>query len=167
MTRQCQGRALIGTVTVAAALMALALLADCRLGGQTAAADPPKAADSSSAKPAAQEAKPTGNSPSAKQAQKPASDPYQWKDLFDGKTLTGWKAAHFGGEGKVAVQDGAIVMEQGSMMTGITWTGQLVRNNYELTLEGTRLAGSDFFCTTPFRSATILVHWSSADGAGW
>ncbi len=75
---------------------------------------------------------------------------YQWKDLFDGKTLTGWKATDFGGQGEVRVQDGAIVMEMGTM-TGITWTGDdLPRNNYELTLEGRRTDGIDFFCTTTF-----------------
>jgi hypothetical protein len=105
------------------------LLPMCPLGSRSAAADPPKAAP-----PAAQ----------------PAADPYQWRDLFDGKKLAGWKSAHFGGEGKVAVRDGRIVMEQGHMMTGIVWTGDVLRNNYELTLEGMKLSGSDFFCTTTF-----------------
>ncbi len=76
--------------------------------------------------------------------------PADWKTLFDGKTLDGWKAPQFGGEGKVYVKDGTIVMEAGSMMTGITWTGKPLRNNYELALEGMRLGGSDFFCTTTF-----------------
>ncbi|MCG2682450.1 MAG: DUF1080 domain-containing protein [Planctomycetales bacterium] len=78
------------------------------------------------------------------------SPPTAWKKLFDGKTLKGWKATQFGGEGKVHVRDGAIVMEMGGMMTGITWTGKPPRNNYELALEGIRLDGSDFFCTTTF-----------------
>ena len=73
-----------------------------------------------------------------------------WKELFDGRTLNGWKIPQFGGEGKVAVKDGAIVMELGSMMTGVTWAGEVIRDNYELTLEGKRLDGSDFFCTTTF-----------------
>ena len=105
------------------------------------AADPPKS-DAPSPKPA-------DKTPGAKSTQA-AADPYQWKDLFDGKTLAGWKAPHFGGEGKVTVRDGRIVMEQGSMMTGIVWTGDVIRNNYELTLEGMKLSGSDFFCTTTF-----------------
>ena len=41
-------------------------------------------------------------------------------------------------------------MDMGSMMTGVTWTGEVIRNNYELELEGMRLDGSDFFCTTTF-----------------
>ena len=93
-----------------------------------------------------------GRQPSA-QADPPkpsAGDPYRWKELFDGKTLNGWKPTQFGGEGKVEVKDGRIVMEMGNMMTGITWAGEVLRNNYELQLEGMRLDGSDFFCTTTF-----------------
>ncbi len=72
------------------------------------------------------------------------------KELFNGKSLEGWKVTDFGGEGKVVVRDGTIVMERGSQMTGITWTGKPPRSNYELTLEGKRIEGSDFFCTTTF-----------------
>ena len=79
-----------------------------------------------------------------------AVDPYRWKGLFDGKTLDGWKKTQFGGEGKVDVKDGMIVMEMGSMMTGITWAGEVLHDNYEIRLEGMRLDGSDFFCTTTF-----------------
>jgi hypothetical protein len=73
------------------------------------------------------------------------------KELFNGKTLEGWKPTDFGGgEGKVVVRDGTIVMERGSQMTGVTWSGKPPRNNYELTLEGKRIEGNDFFCTTTF-----------------
>ena len=72
------------------------------------------------------------------------------KELFDGKTLKGWKVTDFGGEGKVEVRDQAIIMARGNEMTGITWSGKLPRNNYELTLDGKRIEGSDFFCTTTF-----------------
>ena len=78
---------------------------------------------------------------------KPKSD---WKPLFDGKSLAGWKSTPFGGEGKVYVKDGAIVMEMGSDMTGVTWTGKPPRSNYEIALEGMRIDGTDFFCTTTF-----------------
>ena len=72
------------------------------------------------------------------------------KDLFNGKTLEGWKVTDFGGEGKVTVRDGTIIMERGNQMTGITWSGKPPHSNYELTLEGKRIEGSDFFCTTTF-----------------
>jgi 3-keto-disaccharide hydrolase len=74
-----------------------------------------------------------------------------WKMLFDGKSLDGWKASEFSGGGKVHLVDGAIVMEQGKSMTGITFAGKdFPRTDYEVTLEGKKLAGDDFFCTTTF-----------------
>ncbi len=80
----------------------------------------------------------------------PKADPYAWRDLFDGKTLAGWKVPNFGGQGEVTVKDGMVIMETGNMMTGITYTGEVPRENYEIYLEGMRLEGSDFFCTTTF-----------------
>lgn len=78
-------------------------------------------------------------------------DQADWKSLFDGKSLTGWKAANFGGEGQVKVQDRAIIMELGEPMTGIAYTpGDFPKMDYEVTLEGKKLAGNDFFCTTTF-----------------
>jgi Domain of Unknown Function (DUF1080) len=74
-----------------------------------------------------------------------------WKALFDGKTLGGWKATDFGGRGKVHVKDGAVVMERGDQMTGVTYgRGDFPKMNYEVTLEGKKLNGDDFFCTTTF-----------------
>lgn len=140
MIRCRRSRTFLGVATVGAA-MSLAFLAGIQPGRQAFCADPPAAAESSAAK---------SEKSSEKPGTKPAADRYAWKDLFDGKTLAGWKSPHFGGEGKVHVRDGAIVLERGSMMTGITWTGEVLRDNYELTLEGRRLDGSDFFCTTTF-----------------
>ncbi len=71
-----------------------------------------------------------------------------WKSLFDGKTLKGWKQC--GDEGKVQVKDGAIVIEPGNPMSGVTWTGDLPKMDYELTLEGKRVEGNDFYATTTF-----------------
>lgn len=74
-----------------------------------------------------------------------------WKSLFDGKTLKNWKSTNFGGEGKVSVDDGSIVMAQGSDMTGVTWTGDaLPKMNYEVSLLAQRIEGSDFFCGLTF-----------------
>ncbi|MBN2133164.1 MAG: DUF1080 domain-containing protein [Sedimentisphaerales bacterium] len=70
--------------------------------------------------------------------------------LFDGKTLGQWKITDFGGQGDVYVKDGAIHMAMGSCTTGITWTGPVVRMNYEITLEAMRVEGNDFFCALTF-----------------
>jgi hypothetical protein len=81
----------------------------------------------------------------------PVQDKAAWKKLFDGKTLTGWKKSRFGDPGKVEVKGGAIVMAKGKLMTGVTYArGDFPRMDYEVALEGKRLAGSDFFCTTTF-----------------
>jgi hypothetical protein len=82
-------------------------------------------------------------------AAKAATEP-KWESLFDGKTLKGWKAPQFGGEGKVTVKDGAIVLEHGESMTGITYTGKTPTVDYELALEAKRVDGVDFFATTTF-----------------
>ena len=70
--------------------------------------------------------------------------------LFDGRTLGRWKITDFGGQGNVYVKDGSIFMEMGNDMTGIHWTGPVVRMNYEISLEAKRVTGSDFFCGLTF-----------------
>jgi hypothetical protein len=81
-------------------------------------------------------------------AQKEKED---WKKLFDGKSLAGWKETDFFGAGKVAVKEGAIVMEKGKQMTGITYARKdFPTIDYEVTLEARKVAGNDFFCTTTF-----------------
>jgi hypothetical protein len=89
--------------------------------------------------------------PAAEKPSKAPKDATAWKKLFDGKTLTGWKATAFGGEGKVSVKDGAIIMQQGDQMTGITYDrNDFPKMDYEVTLEGKKIEGNDFFCTTTF-----------------
>jgi len=101
------------------------------------------------AKPAAPEAAPpTTNHPQA-ELEDATLMPAE-TSLFDGKTLGHWKITDFGGQGKVYVKDGAIFLEQGNDMTGVTWDGPLVRMNYEITLEAMRVSGSDFFCGLTF-----------------
>jgi hypothetical protein len=95
-------------------------------------------------------------------------DKAKWKSLFDGKTLKGWKSTNFGGEGDVEVKDGAIVMDQGNDMTGITYAGDdFPKADYEVTLEGKRLKGRDFFCTTTFpvgdtHCSLVMGGWGGA-----
>jgi Domain of Unknown Function (DUF1080) len=75
-----------------------------------------------------------------------------WKCLFDGKTLNGWTPTKFIGKGKVEVKDGAIVLNTGSDLTGVSLadTNSLPRINYEVELQAKRAAGSDFFCGFTF-----------------
>jgi hypothetical protein len=69
--------------------------------------------------------------------------------LFDGRSLRGWKESAFTGSGKIKIEDGRILLGLG-YMTGITWTNELPRTNYEISLEAMRVEGSDFFCGLTF-----------------
>jgi hypothetical protein len=73
-----------------------------------------------------------------------------WKSMFDGRSLDGWKKTQFGGEGEVTVNDARIVMAAGAPMTGITWTRDTPKMDYEISLEAMRVDGSDFFCGLTF-----------------
>ncbi len=81
--------------------------------------------------------------------------------LFDGKTFGHWKITDFGGQGDVYIKDGSIFLEKGNYITGITWTGPLVRMNYEIHLEAMRITGNDFFCGLTFpvgdRPCTLIL----------
>lgn len=71
--------------------------------------------------------------------------------LFDGKTLAGWEATNFGGEGEVEVADGSIQLAMGYPMTGVTSIHEsLPTVNYEVSLEAMRIDGTDFFCGLTF-----------------
>jgi hypothetical protein len=72
--------------------------------------------------------------------------------LFDGKTLAGWQVSKFGGEGDVHIENGSIILEMGSDMTGISVAEGTVlpKVDYEVSLEAMRLEGSDFFCGLTF-----------------
>jgi hypothetical protein len=75
-----------------------------------------------------------------------------WKPLFDGKTLKGFKSINFGGEGEVTVEKGQIILNMGDPLTGIVAekTDGLPKDNYEISLEANRMAGDDFFCGLTF-----------------
>jgi hypothetical protein len=90
-----------------------------------------------------------------------------WKPLFDGTSLSGWKSTNFGGEGEVLVQDGSIVLDFGSSITGITYTRDFPKTNYEIRLEAMRADGRDFFCGMTFPVADshcslIVGGWGGA-----
>jgi hypothetical protein len=87
----------------------------------------------------------------AKAAPASEKDKAGWKSLFDGKSLDGWKNADFLRTGNVHVKDGAIVMDKGNQLTGVTYSrGDFPKVDYEVSLEGKKIEGRDFFCTTTF-----------------
>ena len=78
----------------------------------------------------------------------PAPKPPEWVSLFDGKTLGDWQAVRdgeFARPGRVVVRDAALVLEPGDPVTGVRWTGELPRVDYEVRMEVARLSnGADF-----------------------
>ena len=119
------------------------------------------------ATPAADAKEPTSN------AAKPT---VKMTSLFDGKTLGGWKRTDFGGDGKVSVAKGQIILGLSDGLTGVTWSKKFPKVNYEIELDAMRVEGDDFFCglTFPYKKSFcsfIIGGWggtvvglSSVDG---
>ncbi|HOW70518.1 MAG TPA: DUF1080 domain-containing protein [Phycisphaerae bacterium] len=83
----------------------------------------------------------------------PAPRPGETIPLFDGQSLAGWRVLKDGAfehHGQVGVKDGTIVLERGSLQTGVGWNGQVPRDDYEVSLEAMRTDGNDFFCGLTF-----------------
>lgn len=77
----------------------------------------------------------------------------KWVSLFDGKTLRGWRVTkedEFEMHGKVEVKKGAIYTGVGMPFSGLTWTGDFPKENFEVALEAMRTTGVDIFCGTTF-----------------
>ena len=78
-----------------------------------------------------------------------------WQNLFDGKSLTGWKRTEFTGGGGPHLDPNfrgtpAIVIDAGNSLSGINWTGDAPRTNYEIALEAIKIDGADFMCGLTF-----------------
>lgn len=81
----------------------------------------------------------------------PAAPPEQnWKSLFDGQSMTGWKVTQFGTQGEIDIQDGAIHIGMGDGASGVTIDQEFPRVNYEVRLQAQRFDGNDFFCGMTF-----------------
>jgi hypothetical protein len=98
--------------------------------------------------------------------EKPADG--RWTSLFDGRSLGQWRVVDqydFSRHGKVYVKDGRLILEAGSPGTGVRWTGEFPKINYELVYEAMRVEGGDFFGSLVFpvgdkQLALILGGWS-------
>ena len=76
--------------------------------------------------------------------------PGGWRSMFDGKTLDGWRETPFARHGSVKVEDGALIIEPGGPMTGVTRTGDAPKSRYEVRFEAKRVRGGDFFASVTF-----------------
>ena len=98
------------------------------------------------------------------QPQTPAqAAPGEWRSLFDGKTLNGWKETPFAARGKVSIEQETIVLGTG-YMTGIAWTGDFPKANYEIQYQASRIQGRDFFGALTFPVHDSFCTWVSG---GW
>ena len=76
---------------------------------------------------------------------------HAWRSLFDGKSLGEWRSTDFGGQGAVQIEAERILLDAGSPLTGIHWSGAApMRLDYELELRAERVDGNDFFCCLTF-----------------
>jgi hypothetical protein len=89
----------------------------------------------------------SANQPGISEEPKPAAPGTQ--QLFDGKSLAGWRISDFAGSGPVKVEGGKLILEMGTM-TGVTYTNPVPAMNYEISLEAMRVDGNDFFCGLTF-----------------
>ena len=80
--------------------------------------------------------------------------------LFNGKDLSGWKAADIWGNGKVeALSNGVVSCGLGKPLTGLAYTNSFPTMSYEVKMEALRKEGSDFFVamTIPVESNACTV----------
>jgi hypothetical protein len=101
-----------------------------------------------------------------KGAKPQAAKKAEWKSLFDGKTLAGWKTTEFGAHGTPEVEKGLLVVPAGDPLSGVTREKDDVPHvNYEVELEAQRVEGHDFFLCLTFpvkdsHASLILGGWS-------
>jgi len=121
---------------------------DVRTDPSPPPSSPPPAAPAASA-PASQSAAESAFAEILKAAAaKPAVAPdgEGWQPMFDGSSLRGWRPTEFAGHGDVQLVSGLILLNMGDPFTGINWTNDFPKTNYEIALEAMRVMGTDFFC---------------------
>ncbi len=121
------------------------------LAGCTSAPHTPSAQVAPASAPAAVSSLPPRLSPNellSRAAAQPSApfDGADWQPMDDGKSLTGWRETDFAGHGEVRCQSGLLVLDTGDPFTGIKWTNDFPKRNYEVALDAMRVSGSDFFC---------------------
>ena len=89
------------------------------------------------------------------------------KVLFDGVTLDNWQVIDFEGHGNISIVDSSIIIGKGDLISGIRWTEDFPKTNYEVNLYARRIEGSDFFCgmTFPVKDSfltLVLGGWGGA-----
>jgi hypothetical protein len=87
----------------------------------------------------------------------------EWRPLFDGRSLAGWRVVANGASGAVEVDGGRLVLGQGEPMTEVALAepaaAKFPRDDYEIELVAARLLGNDFFAglTFPVRDGELTL----------
>ena len=93
--------------------------------------------------------------------------------LFDGKTLKGWEVCNYAGIGEIKVipKNNSLLINRGEILSGVKLSEfdklKLPTVNYEISLEGRRVEGDDFFCclTFPYKKSHatfVLGGWGGS-----
>jgi hypothetical protein len=97
-------------------------------------------------------------------------DGEKWTSLFDGKQLGKWevlKKSFFDSPGKVQAESDCLVLSSGQPATGIRWSGEFPKIDYELALEARRVEGNDFFCGLTFPVEDKALTLIMGGWGGW
>jgi hypothetical protein len=86
------------------------------------------------------------------------------ESMFDGKSLAGWRETAFPRHPPVRVENGTLVLEAGAPLTGVTWTRDFPRSDYEVRFEAKRVRGGDFFASLTFPVGDSYATWVTG---GW
>ncbi len=148
---------------LAAFLAVLTVLAGC-------ATKPAAPVDQASPAPATSSPSRPGNDQILAKAATVPPAPFEgegWQTLSDGHTLGKWTVTEFGGHGEVRCENGLIILGMGDALTGIHWTNDAPKVNYEVALDAMRVEGSDFFCGLTFpvgesNCSLILGGWGGS-----
>jgi hypothetical protein len=99
-----------------------------------------------------------------------ATASYEWRELFDGESLAGWRRLDFDGEGgAVEVSDGLLSFGRGDPFTAVvvddpTFAAPAVE--YEIVARARKIEGRDFFCALTFPVPEKQSHLTFVAG-GW
>lgn len=87
-------------------------------------------------------------------------------ELFNGKDLSGWKNAFSasGGGAVRALSNGVVECGMGDPLSGLVYTNKPPTMNYELSLEGMRVEGSDFFIAL---TIPVVTNYCTVVIGGW
>lgn len=101
-----------------------------------------------------------------------AADPerYQWRELFDGESIAGWRPLEFDGfGGEVSIEDGLLTFDRGDPFTAVVTDDPQFEppgTEYEVIVRARKTEGRDFFCALTFPVPEKGAHLTFVAG-GW